>query len=264
MLPRKFIKKHKLILSDNEVRLCKDAMDIMAKSIDVVHDETHVYRLLDYLDGFMATEEYGDVSGQVDLKALFIAILWHDTWRARRDPKNIFQAFPDMILEEIFSTREFLKAAKKSNLDEKIKQNSRYIIRKHTPLQVFPPKTIEARIMREIDNLDILSLDRLYLIEKKFVCDRPFELRYWRLAKFATRIFIEPQTDKFYTFDHFKEDFGRKKESFLKKVRWEIDRYKEALDFLRAGKELEFEQVRQDYISKNLTRPEKELVSNPF
>ena len=244
--------------------LCKDAMDIMAKSIDVVHDETHICRLLDYLDGFMATEEYGDVSGQVDLKALFIAILWHDTWRAGRDPKNVLQAIPDILLEEIFSAKGFDKAATMSGLGEELKRKVRYIIRKHTPIQLFSPKTIEARIMREIDNLDILSLDRLYLIEKKFVCDRPFELRYWRLARFATKIFIEPQTDKFYTFDHFKEDFRRKKELFLEKVRWEIDRYKEALDFLRAGKELEFEKVRQDYIDKYLTHPETGKAEDHF
>lgn len=240
-------------------------MIMMRESLDVYHDESHVFRILNYLDGFMSTEEYKKISPYIDMRSLFMAILWHDTWKASREPKSILGVIPDIIIEGIACSRKFQKAAEAVGLDDDFIQKVKYIIRKHALIQVLPIMTIEAKILSDMDDLDAFSLNRLYLLEKKYSCDRPFDRSTWYLAKFGINIIKKKKTEKNFFLDWAKKELSNKKDIFLKKAQAGIDAYEEALLFLEKGSKLEFERYRIEWVARNITRPELlEKPDDPF
>jgi len=176
MLPNEFIKRHHIELTIEESALCRDAMDIMLRSIDPFHDSSHAYRMLAYLDEFIKTDEFRRIAHKVNLKIVFIAILWHDCWRADKDAKDSVSLFWLTLYEGIGASRYFSKAAREANIDKKLQAAIKYVIKKHSRFQLFPIKTLEAKILRLVDTLDMFNPDRTYLLKRKYFFERPIKL----------------------------------------------------------------------------------------
>jgi hypothetical protein len=264
MLLSKFVEKNNIKLSDIELDLCRKATEMMAGSIDVHHNESHIYRMLDYLEEFLATEEYRKSSKDFDLKVIFISILWHDIWRAKRSPENVVNVLRDALVEGIFAALYFQKEAKIAGLDEEIIKKVKYIIRKHSKYQLLPIKTKEAKIMIDIDVIDSFSLDRVYLLEKKYLYDRPVSAATLKLVKYATRVFVVNKTSRSFYSQWAKERFLQMKEILLAKAYPEIGEYEQMLKALKRGNMLEYERQLCFLREKYINRSEEIRIDDPF
>lgn len=235
MLPEEFLKLHPIALSESEVRLCDEAVRMMKVAVDVHHDSTHICRLLNYLDDFMTAPDFKTIESQVDLKVLYISLVCHDMWRSQKDAHTSLQLLWYTIWEYIGSQKMFTELAKKYNLDAIVMRKVRYSIKKHVQFIFFPPKTIESRILKAIDELDQLSEERIALLEKKFLLDRPITAYYLRQAKFATKLFAETAGGAARYFPSIQNEINKKKQVIIKRLWQEIGDYETLLNLKRAG-----------------------------
>jgi hypothetical protein len=164
-----FVKCHDLALTPAEWWLCRKAASIMASSVDQFHDCSHISRMLGSLNEFMRTDEFRQIACQVDLKTLLLAILWHDCWRAAKDVKRPLSLFWLTLYEGIGASRYFAKAAREARIEETLRRNVSYAIRKHSRFQMLPIVTLEAKILRMVDALDMFHPDRANLLQKRFL-----------------------------------------------------------------------------------------------
>jgi len=258
MLPKDFIEKHKVKLDEIETKLCEEALQLMVKSVDVHHNETHVYRMLDYLDEFLDTEEYKKAAKNIDLKILFISILWHDAWKSERDPGNILVLLWDSLREGIGASLKFQKSAKLAGLDSVGIKKIGYIIRKHSLIQLMPAKGWEAHILSDVDALDGLNLDRIRLIEKKYLGERPVTLTNLRLARFSVKLFAKNKSDRSFFSGWAKEKYVGMREKFLKKAEVELNEYENLVNLKREGDQVGFERYLGFMREKYLVRQEND------
>ncbi len=143
---------------ENLYKFSLEGYEIMEKSRDFIHDKVHIDNLFMLLDEFL--ENQNEVKNRLDLKILVLAICWHDTWKATIDPKSIFAMVYAQATEGVRSYLVFHKKAKKYNLNTKLIKDTGYVIRKHSSFQIFPTKSIEAKVLQDIDKLESISLDR--------------------------------------------------------------------------------------------------------
>lgn len=265
MLPKEFIKKHKIKLNKIEVKLCRDAMRMMRESLDVNHDESHIYRILDYWDEFIATREYKVITDEINLKALFVSICWHDIWKAGCDPKSVLMLLPDIWRDGTGSAHEFVRAARKAGLETEKIREIKYIIRKHSSVQFLPARNLEAKLLQDFDALDCFSFERIYLVEKKYLIDRPFNWPTLRLARYVAMVFVKNKKEESFNFLWSRDSFRRKQKAVLDKIMPEIDEYEQLLRLMDNNQQLEFEKMYIQLKDKYLNRPELlEKPDDPF
>jgi len=151
-----FISKNKIKLSPKALNLCQEAIERMKSGHDGLHNEKHVFRLLDNLDQFLKEETTIDKS-KINFEVLLISLCWHDVWEATLLPNNIFLILFDMVFEGIGSMLKFAKRAKEVGLSKEITKEVKYAIRKHVRIKILPIKTLEAKILKDMDILDLWS-----------------------------------------------------------------------------------------------------------
>lgn len=266
MLPTNFIKKHRIDLAANELELCRQAMDKMATSADAHHDETHVFRMLDYLDDFIGTPEFEQrCLEKINLKVLFIAILWHDVWRTEKEPASIWALVWSSFWEGIAAGEKFHRAARQAGLEGVLARKARYAIRKHAIVQILPLRTLEAKILADMDNLDCMSLDRVYPIEKRYLCEESASVITLWVARAAVWIFVETKSEKSFYFDWARKNGLRMRQIFLNKARVELEEYARLVKIARSNQVESLESqlcfLRDKYITRS---EEKERYRDPF
>lgn len=157
-----FLKNHPQIkLPSKIIQICRTGEELMAQSPDPIHDHHHVGRLLKHLEKFLKKHQEN-----VDFSVLLPAICWHDVWKGRRQSLNPFKLFYYQIYEGLGSLWIFYKKNRRHLPPATLKKIG-YAIRKHSQFQFFSLKTVEAKILRDIDDLDILSAKRLRPLLKK-------------------------------------------------------------------------------------------------
>jgi hypothetical protein len=184
-----FVRCHHLALTPEEWRLCRQAASIMASSVDPFHDCSHISRMLDSLNEFMGTDEFRKIAGRVDLKTLLLAILWHDCWRAAKDVKRPLSLFWLTLYEGIGAGRYFANAARDAGIEKALRLKVSYAIRKHSRFQVLPIVTLEAKILRMVDALDMFNPDRANLLKKRFLFEQPIKRSTYRAGVLVFRLF---------------------------------------------------------------------------
>ncbi len=151
-----FLKNHPQIkLPKVIVQTCRRGEELMSQSPDPIHDHHHIGRLLKHLEKFL--KKHPD---EINFSVLLPAICWHDVWKGRRQSLNPFKLFYYQIYEGLGSLWIFYEK-NSQHLSKELLGNIGYAIRKHSQFQFFPLKTTEAKILRDIDDLDILSAKRL-------------------------------------------------------------------------------------------------------
>lgn len=166
MYIEKFLQNHPQIkLSKKIIAICKTGEKLMAQSPDPIHDHHHIGRLLKHLEIFLKQHQE-----KIDYSILLPAICWHDVWKGRRQSLNPIKLFYYQIYEGIGSLKIFYHH-NQHHLPSATLKKIGYAIRKHSQFQFFPLKTIEAKILRDIDDLDILSAKRLkpLLAKRRYV-----------------------------------------------------------------------------------------------
>ncbi|MEK7583278.1 MAG: hypothetical protein AAB483_02660 [Patescibacteria group bacterium] len=231
LLLNEFLTKHPISLTDNERRLCGEAIEIMKRATDVHHDHTHVFRLLGYLDEFIATPDFQNIKNIVDLKIIFLAIICHDLWRSKKDAHTAFQMMQYMFLEHFGGPSDFRKLAKKYAIDPVLSKKVSYCIMKHTHLVIVPLKTLEAKIVKAIDEIDHTSDERITLLEKKFLLDRPITSYYLKQARLAVRLYVKADTTPTHYFPSIESRILAKKQLMADRLDAEIADYAVLLEY---------------------------------
>lgn len=145
-------------LSVKSKQLCDQAFELMAVSKDPYHDQTHVDRMLKDFSFLLQTEK--SVAVKLNPEVVILSICWHDSWKAGRVGKSTLQLLFHQLWDGLGSKSLFDKAAQKVKLDEQLRRDVGYAIRKHAHFQFLPITTLEAKILRDLDDLDLWSEER--------------------------------------------------------------------------------------------------------
>lgn len=224
----KLLSQHQIKLSRQIFSLCHEGIEIMRKSIDPAHDETHIERNFSNLDSFLMGEKKIDKS-KIDFETLLLSICWHDVWKSTRTPTNIISLFFYQFKDGLESMKMFAKRAKEVGLPERLIRNVSYSIRKHGDFQFLPLTTQEAQILKDIDTLDSWSLEKLRGLEKIYLVPGKINFKILRLAKFYFESFQSRKTAKVIQFDWNKAEFEKRKKLYLKEVNSLLEKYKNKL-----------------------------------
>lgn len=252
MLPEEFISKHPLGLTKAEAQLCQKAMEIMSQSKDVHHGASHVYRLLDFLDEFMVSKDFRLLQEKVDLKVIYISFLWHDCWRSQKDPEHTFALIWGELMENVLAPALFSKFAKQYGIDKHLAAKIKYCIKKHARYIIIPLKGAEAKIVKALDVLDQFSSQRIAILQRKYLLDRPIRPYYPHLAKLALKIFLETDVKGIHYFSWVEKKVKLRKAKLIPEL-WEgIKEYEVLLSFRLPANKLEYEKqfafMKQKYL----------------
>ena len=210
-----FLALHNLSLDPKIVQFCEKGITIFKESKDPFHDETHVYRLLDTLTGLLKSNELH--IKKIDMTVLLLSICWHDTWRAQQEVDRGRELLIVYLWDGRGSGRLFKREAAKAEIPMKIIHQTQYVIRKHNDFQFFTRKTLEAKILLDLDRLDIWSPERLSHVTKK-----SDHLKFSKRMILLTRLYIKfimgrARPEMLY-FEWSKKKFVMQKESTIESI----------------------------------------------
>lgn len=158
MTVQQFIDLWDIKLSPPAQQLCHIGLEILEKSTDPTHDLSHVEALLDNAN-YLITHERLDQK-KLKFEVLTLAITWHDVWKSAYVPKNVVQLFYSFYWDGLGSSRLFETHARRVGLDLETKKATSYAIRKHHSVQFLPRNTLESKILKDCDELELWSLGR--------------------------------------------------------------------------------------------------------
>lgn len=164
MKVEEIVKKYQIQLTEPVLGLLEKGVERMKKSVDPLHDETHIGRILDDLVRLL--NDNPALTTQINWPVLLLAIVWHDCWKAERQATNVIVLVWQQIYEGWGSGKIFTKEARKVGLPEEVARWVRYAIRTHTGYQFVPVKLPEARILRDLDELETWDKDRLESVKR--------------------------------------------------------------------------------------------------
>lgn len=129
----------------------------MSQSVDPHHDRHHVEKMLSDLDYLL--KSVPNLVSEINFTVLLPAICWHDIWISKQKTKSLLQLIAQQIVEGRKSANIFNHYSKKL-LPSKQVQDVAYCIRKHSSFQIIPPFTIEAKILIDLDKLELWNVYR--------------------------------------------------------------------------------------------------------
>lgn len=212
-----FLSRNKISLPDLVLSLCHEGIEITRNGIDPLHDENHTFRILTDLDQFLREETKIERS-EVNFEVLLLSICWHDVWRAKIFPKNVISLLFALLWDGLGGARMFAKRAKQVGLEQEMLSPISYAIRKHTSFQIFPPKTLEAKILKDLDNLEGWSLTRIKALKERYLVPGKIEPKLLRLAKFYFDHFMAKMSTKASYFEWSKSEFLKRKKDYMDEV----------------------------------------------
>ncbi len=217
MTPEEFTIKNKLNTSDQAVRVIDIGVEIMRKSIDPLHNEKHIFRILKDLDSMLSAGEFiGKES--LNFEILLLSIVWHDAWRTLRFQDSVYQIIKNGFWEGIGSERMFANVANVVGLDKELIKKTKYAIRKHSYFQFLPIKTLEAKILHDLDCLEGWSLERVEPLKQRYLILGSIDVKWLRIASFYFYRFMFREKESKYYFEWSKKEFLKRKEAYIKEI----------------------------------------------
>jgi len=208
-----FLERHEIKLEKQYTDLMKNALLLMQGSVDPLHDDKHVYRMLDDLNCLIPTVPI-HLRARIDYAVLLTCLCWHDVWKARRNPKNLPYFLFRQWWDGIGSALEFRRFCKCKALDKRFIKSVIYGIRKHATFQILPTFTLEAKILRDLDNLEVWNLDRIEPLKKMYLFPKPNKDMI-KLGMFYIRHFMSKEKPNVYHFDWSRREGEKRKALFI-------------------------------------------------
>lgn len=221
-----FISKHQIIISPATAESCKTALEKMSKSEDVLHDLGHIARIFDLLDEFLINETRVR-KDQINFEVLLLAISWHDTWKATRRDKRFWNLLFSLYYDGIGSAKIFKKQNKILPID--IFEQALFAIARHSPPRLVWYKTLELKILRDLDGLEEWSIERLDGLVSQFENNRTAIHRLGRWLKLYFNLVLKKQKAKKYYFPWPREVFSERKKVYIVKVNELLKKYQAIL-----------------------------------
>lgn len=170
-----FLNKHQITISKPILEASQAGLDLMSQSQDPHHNEYHIYHILDNLS-YLLTNITG-LKSKIKFDVLIPAICWHDVWIANHTAHNIFELIFHQIVEGKKSANVWSKYSR-NLLPNKLVSQIHYCIRKHSSFQLLPPFNLEAKILIDLDKLEVWNIHRFLGNRKTLVSQKEFFTRY--------------------------------------------------------------------------------------
>lgn len=169
------LKKHSIVLSKSTFKVCKEGISRMGKSIDPHHDKKHIERLFNHLSYLLSVDN--NLSSMINFNILIPAICWHDVWISTQSARSLSRLLWNNLAEGIISAKIFYGYAY-SQISYPSIMDIHYAIRKHSSFQIFPPRTLEAKVLVDLDKLELWNNKRFINKSDTYVSDRDIYQKY--------------------------------------------------------------------------------------
>ena len=189
-----FLKKHNIVLPENVYQACMDGLHYMSNGKDGIHTHLHVKDLLTLLDEFLADQQNHHLKPKIDFKVMLLSIVWHDTWKSQQITSNPFKLFFNQVAEGLASMRIFSRNSRKYGLDKITVKKVKYAIRKHSELQLLPLRGLEAKLLYNLDTLELFSAPRLRNAVEALTSQRRISPLATRLVNLYLRYYKYPKS----------------------------------------------------------------------
>ncbi len=143
--------------SSQKIKIMLDkAVEFMTNSKDASHGMEHINSLLRETNQFFKSTEN---KFAIDQDILLLALYWHDVWKSQIKPSWGNYLFLQLY-DGLGSMLMFKKYARAVSLSPEIIRSVSYAIRKHSTFQGLPRRTLEAKLLWDVDTLDIWNSQR--------------------------------------------------------------------------------------------------------
>ncbi len=222
-----FLKNERIIIPGEVKDWCAKGIEITTESKDPLHDNKHVESILDNLSELLREEKEID-RDKIDFSVLLLAICWHDVWKSKRFPSNIFKLIYHYFGEGWGSRGIFLKAVKDVELLENIAREVGYAIRKHPGQQFLKHKSIESKLLWDLDTLEGWNIKRLtdlldndYLVKAIMSNNK----KLLKIGMFYYKRVMKRERKKKLYFEWSKEEFRQRRENFDRETAVLMEKY---------------------------------------
>ncbi|MFH1451291.1 MAG: hypothetical protein ABIF89_01625 [bacterium] len=212
-----FVINHQINLSDKIISACEMGVDIMRHSVFPLYDERHVFGIISNLDHFLREQKEINKE-EINFNVLLLSICWHDVWKTRKFPLN-YLSFAFFYLHEGMGSMDmFSQLAEVVGLDKDLVRATKYAIRKHPGFQILPRKTLEAKLLKDLDGLEEWSFKRLEPLRQDYMFLGVMNIKLVRLVKFYfDRFMVNDPASAFY-FQWTRAEFKKRKIGFIKEA----------------------------------------------
>lgn len=170
-----FLSTHYLTLDPLTYQACLDGIELMRQGEDPHHNADHIDNILDHLDYLLISNPH--IARNINFTILLPAICWHDVWISGHTAQNIMHLTYLQLVEGRKSAsmwHEYSKNKFPKNHAKKI----RYCIRKHSSFQIIPTFTVDAKILIDLDKLELWNVHRFIDKKQTLVSQKQLYSRY--------------------------------------------------------------------------------------
>lgn len=200
------VAKNQIKIDPDMYSFCETGLQIMRASKDPLHSINHIDRLISDLDEFLNETDIEDLNFNI----LLPAICWHDSWKAKRNTKNPLKLIMDNVTEGKEAEKLTKKVMKKLKIEKELQKSIGYCIRKHSWVQFRKLKSIEARILCDLDKLDMWASIRVEIAKNNKVVK-------FLLSK-TKRLIRNAKIKKKYNLEWFQNKHNERYPEFVKKL----------------------------------------------
>lgn len=170
-----FISTHRIVLDPLTYNACIDGIEIMKHGEDPHHNTDHIDNILGHLDYLLISNPR--IAQNINFAILLPAICWHDVWIAGHVARNIMHLTYLQIVEGRKSASMWHKYSV-NKFSEDHARKIKYCIRKHSSFQIFPTFTVDAKILIDLDKLELWNAHRFLDKKKTLVSHKELYSRY--------------------------------------------------------------------------------------
>ena len=224
-----FLNKNKIKISKYAMSMCEEGVFRMTNNPDPHHSKAHVLGLLKELEKLIKNE--GSLNKKnINFDVLLTSICWHDVWIGSCEQTDRLSVFIYKHLWEGAKSKDlFLQYAKNIKLPKKFVDDVAYCVLKHSRWSQYLPKTIqkilfqlkivEAKILCDIDTLDMWSNRRFNLLINSYFKSKQYTLKpkHIRIAKFWFLNSMQYASAKNFYFEYSIREFQKRKMTILKR-----------------------------------------------
>jgi hypothetical protein len=175
-------------LSEQSRKLIHFAEQYMKRSKDPYHDVTHIERMLQDLQQFL--QEHKNSEKTLNLESVILSIYWHDVWKSHRVARNALEVLHHQILDGVGSAELFERAAKAAKISKDLIDQTAYSIRKHATFQFLPLRTEESKLLKDLDDLELLSVERFEKGKHLYILAAPWRLKIFKRNLQQQKLFL--------------------------------------------------------------------------
>ncbi len=172
---RGFCNKHDILLDDSIYKISLVGIKEMKSCENQHHDVSHVYRIFDELDHLLKINP--KLLNKINFQVLLPAICWHDIWISKQQANSFLKLLWHQLLEGRGSAKIWSLYAKETISPSLVIQIS-YCIRKHSSVQLLPTFSLEAKILADLDKLELWNICRFLDKDKTIVSQKSLYSKY--------------------------------------------------------------------------------------